>query len=85
MDDTTHETVTERSRSTLVWPVMGLVAGLPVLYALSFGPVLRLCASVSPYRIPVWVGVIYAPLAWLHEHTPLRGPLDWYLGLWGPF
>lgn len=25
---------------------------------------------------------IYQPLSWLHENTPLDGPLDWYVELW---
>lgn len=74
-----------RPRSARVWPVLGLVAGLPVLYGLSFGPVLRHYASHPPYRTPVWINVAYTPLMWLYENTPLHGPLDWYLGLWGPF
>jgi hypothetical protein len=28
------------------------------------------------------VAVAYAPLVWLYNHTPLQGPLDWYVSLW---
>lgn len=62
--------------------VVGLFL-LPVLYVLSLGPALwfieaqpRRGTAVDVFR------VVYAPLEWLAENTPLRGPLYWYVELW---
>ena len=58
-----------------------LLVALPVLYVLSVGPVAlfakRLDLSPRPFR------AFYTPLVWLHDHTPLEKPLDWYVKLWG--
>jgi hypothetical protein len=81
--DGTPETVADRPRSALITAGYSFIAGLPVLYVLSVGPVARLCQMVSPGQPPVWVFVLYAPLIWLHDNTPLRAPLEWYVELWG--
>ena len=63
-----------------------LVVGLPLLYVLSVGPVIKILDMTHPLGSHVsWELVMsfYAPLEWLYEHTFLRAPLDLYLHLWG--
>jgi hypothetical protein len=69
----------ERSRG-LMW-VVWLIALMPLAYVLSVGPVVATCD---------WAGwdfegldTFYAPLDWLCLHTPLKGPLKWYVRVWG--
>jgi hypothetical protein len=54
---------------------------LPMFYVLSIGPVAfiadKLKVEVSAVR------PFYAPVIWLHDHTFLRRPLEWYLELFG--
>jgi serine/threonine protein kinase len=45
------------------------------LYALSIGPAYRLARSAPA------LDAAYAPLRWLHAHTPLRAPLERYAAL----
>ena len=54
---------------------------VPVLYVLSIGPV-ALMAKGNGSGVST-VKPIYAPVIWLHDHTPLKKPLEAYLGLWG--
>jgi hypothetical protein len=71
----------EKERSgSLVW-VIGVLALAPLLYVLSIGPVVMLCerAGVNGGA----VRMVYAPVIWLHNNTPLQKPLEWYAGLWG--
>jgi len=51
-----------------------------VLYVLSLGPFLLLCDRMGWGRSAV--SVVYAPMIWLYDNTPLQGPLDWYVSLW---
>lgn len=72
------------SRSTSHWPLA--LAAVPVvvaLYVLSVAPVLCLAfhCGVEEQVIPV-ATIVYAPVFWLHEHTFMKEPLDWYLRLW---
>ena len=74
----------ETPRKSRGLPAMLVSAGavlllLPCLYVASIGPVVRY--ADSPRLEHVW-SVVYAPLDWLHRHTPLRTPLEWYVGLW---
>lgn len=58
-----------------------LILAAPLLYVLSVGPV---AAIWIKYQLPVPpLEAFYAPLIWLHDHTPLKDPLDWYVKLWG--
>ncbi len=52
----------------------------PLLYILSIGPVLRF-GGKTLLSLEV-VEVIYAPVIWLHDHTPLKKPLEWYVDWW---
>lgn len=69
----------DRKRAAL-WPwMLGLLLA-PVFYVLSTGPVVA-------YGIDT-IGrdnlrTFYAPVVWLHEHTPLAGPLEKYWAWWG--
>ncbi len=51
------------------------------LYVLSVGPAGVLVRKHLTFA-PVIV-TVYTPLRWLHDHTPLRQPLDAYSRLWG--
>jgi hypothetical protein len=60
----------------------GLIVGLiiiPMLYILSIGPVgfilQKYHINEEPFRI------IYLPIAWLHQNTLLKEPLEWYVTL----
>ena len=48
-------------------------------YVLSIGPVARYVAPHFKTRIEI----VYSPLGWLYHNTALKGPLEWYLELWG--
>lgn len=52
----------------------------PLLYILSIGPAGWL--QKEGY-LPRSVRTVYAPVVWLHNHTPLEKPLEWYGELWG--
>ncbi len=58
-----------------------LLAALPVLYVLSLGPVILLAKKSGLPQASL--RAFYAPLIWLHDHTLLKQPLEWYVGLWG--
>lgn len=74
-DDPQHKS------SATFWTL--LILGLPLAYVLSVGPVIRLTMDRAyPRGVPEWVLIMYKPLDWLHDHTPLEKPLEWYMGLW---
>jgi hypothetical protein len=70
----------EKEKSRGLWWVVCVIALVPPLYVLSAGPVSVIClkAGISPEAVEA----MYAPVIWLCEHTPLEGPLKWYLRLW---
>ena len=55
-----------------------LSVAVPVLYLLSFGPVVARTEHAGNATMRTLVGVIYRPVVWLHDYTFLEGPLDWY-------
>ena len=58
---------------------VGLLA-LALLYALSIGP----AALVLDHHAPSLRSAarsFYRPLGWIHDKTPLREPLEWYVDL----
>jgi hypothetical protein len=58
-----------------------LVIAIPLFYVLSIGPVL---AVVKKSRLPKKpFGIIYSPVVWLADNTPLKKPLYKYAELWG--
>lgn len=86
MDEHRHEaneTRGERQRSPVFTAIMSIVLMLPVLYVASIGPVARIIQKTTPGAPPSWAMSAYLPLIWLHDHTPLGVPLQWYVELWG--
>lgn len=62
--------------------VVGLFL-LPVLYVLSIGPAIWLAeAGYLQGTVIEVLEVVYAPLVWLANDTPLGGPIEWYVDLW---
>jgi hypothetical protein len=62
--------------------VVGLHLLLAAVYPLSIGPAVRFHGRTSNPTVQRTLETYYAPLVWLYENTPLRGPLDWYVELW---
>ncbi len=59
------------------------IVAVPVLYILSIGPLWYLVErGTIPEPIPKGLEVFYKPLAWIHDNTPLRRPLDAYVDWW---
>lgn len=70
------------SRPKDAWVIFPLVLVFScVLYVLSVAPVAALAEVLDLPRDSV--KRVYAPVRWLHDHTPLRKPLEWYMELWG--
>ncbi len=71
----------QRSNHTTAW-IVTLIA-LPVLYVLSWGPVLGLNYND---RIPdaawPWLVKFYQPVIWLNHNGPLQKPLEAYNRWW---
>jgi hypothetical protein len=65
------------SGGTLAW----FILAAPLLYILSVGPVAAIWIKFKLPEAPL--ETFYAPLIWLHGHTPLKEPLEWYVELWG--
>jgi len=63
------------------------VAGLAllvVLYVLSIGPAIWFAQTVGPGPSTMnALEVVYSPLRWAYDNTPLHGPLEWYVEIWG--
>jgi len=60
-----------------------------VAYVLSMGPVVwtmnrHMIATGEPYpdQVIARVDMFYAPVSWLHHHTPLHAPLETYMSWW---
>lgn len=52
-----------------------------VLYFLSWGAVIYFNEKQPlPPNIRAVLDVVYHPIGWLHDHTPLRAPLESYVG-----
>ena len=62
------------------WLVL-MVVVVPFVYVLSVGPVAWFFETmhwdISTAR------QLYKPVRWLHDHTFLKEPLEWYLALFG--
>jgi hypothetical protein len=59
-----------------------LVALVPLLYVLSFGP----CVGYYyPNECPQWIDNFYVPLGWAMERSQVfEDFLNWYASLWLP-
>jgi hypothetical protein len=70
----------EQEKTSRTWWLILCAAMLPVLYVLSVGPAAYV---IERTRSGQEAGrLFYAPLIWLHDNTPLRGPLEWYVRSW---
>ncbi len=71
-----------RIRTAVTWGV-GLVCAA-LFYGLSIGPAFRgLSNRGATTAVPVdTLRALYRPVYWLHAHTPLRGILERYAGVW---
>ena len=66
-------------------PAIALVIALllPMLYVLSIGPAVYVLKATGPNReLEEAVEVFYFPVEFLHQTTPLRGPLEAYVEFW---
>lgn len=63
------------------WGPVGVAILLgPLLYVLSIGPVALLYTKYNwNSDVPEKV---YAPVIWLHDHTPLKRPIERYVEVW---
>lgn len=52
------------------------------LYVVSIGPVIALGHDVLGVDQDVFE-LLYSPVIWLHDATPLEEPIEWYAALWG--
>ena len=66
-------------RATGCLVLLGLLSLLGPLYVLSIGPA-ALYASMTGQKDAV--RRVYAPVIWLHDHTPLKTSLEKYVELW---
>jgi hypothetical protein len=55
-----------------------LMSIIPVLYVVSFGPVLASVEKSGNRRLRDRIAVLYEPVGWLHDHTILAKPLEAY-------
>ncbi len=80
MNDVQDRSSNNSSRLVVGCMIIFVIA-IPFLYALSIGPVAWLVETMGWARGPL--RTFYIPLIWLHDHTFLKEPLEWYLGLFG--
>ncbi len=61
------------------WWLLAIILA-PVLYALSAGPVSYL--TINNTRGREVARLVYKPLAWVHDYTPLKGSIERYVEWW---
>ena len=69
----------------LSWLALVLLIVL-VLYFLSAGPVSLLFDKTNGFHGMIsleQMETFYQPIIWLHDHTFMKKPVEWYLSLWG--
>ena len=54
---------------------------LPLLYILSLGPVVYVLQLTNGAGAD-FAEAFYYPVIWLHDNTPLKEPLEWYVDFW---
>ena len=65
------------------WPWLGaLLIALPLFYVLSIGPVAEITIRMDRSNLE-FVEKFYASVLWLHDRTPLKEPLEYYVIFWG--
>jgi hypothetical protein len=66
--------------------IAAILFALCLLYILSIGPVSWLILVLGVDELHPTIGRLYegfyAPVIYLGINTPLKGPFDWYCGLW---
>lgn len=73
---------TRRSRGGLAIALV-IALLLPIFYVLSIGPAVYALKATGPNReLEEAAGVFYFPVIFLHQTTPLRGPLEAYVEFW---
>lgn len=81
-----NERESEPNRGSTWWIALiavGCVVLLPIFYVLSIGPmVMAADFGIIPPSFEPMLEIIYMPVVLLHEYTPLREPLEWYVELW---
>ena len=65
-------------KSSHPWALLALA--IPLLYVLSCGPAIFLIEKTHANSDAF--EKIYAPLVWLHDHTPMKKPLEVYAEFW---
>jgi hypothetical protein len=70
-----------RAARDVVLATLFAAAFFPLLYVLSIGPVAFAVEKLNWDKAAT--KKFYAPVIWLHDHTPLKRPLELYLGLFG--
>ena len=65
-------------KSGSLWALLALA--IPLLYILSCGPAIYLIEKTHA-NSDIFEKV-YTPLIWLHDHTPLKEPLEAYAQFW---
>jgi hypothetical protein len=84
------ESATRSTRGSGVVAALLVAVLLPLFYVLSVGPVGWAADSAERAGLISnngWIDkgltLLYFPLGWLHNNTPLKEPLDSYIKLWG--
>ena len=63
----------------IAWLVTAII-GMPLIYLLGVGP-----AIILSEKFPAsekFIGIVYEPMGWVAEKTPLRKPLLAYFRFW---
>jgi hypothetical protein len=76
------DVMADKRRKGSGWFVFLTLALLPVAYLLSFGPA-DYAVKYTGRGVKALM-TVYAPVVWLHDHTVLREPLEWYAEFWTP-
>ena len=77
----------ERASRDVVWEWLCWLGVILFLYVLSSGPVvLMACKRPTGRGGPAWrvIGIVFQPVRWAAEKTPLAKPLGVYWHLWAP-
>ena len=82
VDEKTDEPITHDDNAIGGWKVLILclvIVGLILFYIARVGPAVWLWENMGwSYEL---FRYFYAPVIWLHEHTPLRESLEWWVDL----
>jgi hypothetical protein len=79
VDDMDDDLESKSGLGPLTW--VSLLVLVPCLYVLSIGPVVAVAGKNRGNAATI--RVVYAPVFWLHNNTPMKKPLEMYAKLWG--